>query len=53
MNTEFVFNFSNFLNIVLVLFFVYMGLKMTKLVFKLMFGAVAIMSLIYLFQNVL
>lgn len=53
MDLAFNFNFHTFIGIMVMLFCIYLGLKVTKLIFKLGAGAVAIMALIYLFQNIL
>ena len=46
-------NFHTFIGIMVLLCCVYLGLKISKLVVKLGAGAIAIMALIYLFQNIL
>lgn len=53
MDLAFNFNFHTFIGIMVLLFCIYLGLKISKLVIKLGVGAVAIMALIYLFQNIL
>lgn len=53
MDLAFTFNIQSFISIMILLLCIYLALKVTKLVFKLGAGAVAIFALIYLFQNII